>query len=84
MSAFELIRILALVLTEIAVGVVVCAVMSRIAGADNRSPIVWSIITVAFCIGSVAIPVPFVRLVVAGDAVFAAMFFANLIRLPSL
>ena len=72
------------ILLEVLVAVVVCGVIWRVADADNRSPILWSIITAALCIASIAVPFPLVRLVFAGGVTLCAMFVTNLVRLPPL
>jgi hypothetical protein len=58
--------------------------MWRVADADNRSPILWSVITALLCIAGVAVPFPLVGFIVAGGVVLSAMFVTNLIRLPPL
>jgi hypothetical protein len=80
MSGSWLIR----VLVEVAIAGAVCGVMGRVADADNRQPLFWAAISIVVCVASLAIPVPIVRLMLAGGAVLAAMFVTNLVRLPSL
>jgi hypothetical protein len=80
MAAGALIGILA----EILIGAVVCGVIWRVADADNRSPLLWSAITFAICVGSVAIPFPYARQLFAGGVALTAMFVTNLVRLPAL
>ena len=72
------------ILLEIVLGLMIVGIMWHVADADNRSPILWNLITVAICIASVALPVPVVRLFFAGGLVLCAMFVTNLTRLPPL
>jgi hypothetical protein len=75
---------LVLIVAEAIAAMYVCYAMSRIAAADNRSPLAWGAITAALCLASVAVPVPFIRQVFAGYAAFGALFIRNLISLPPL
>jgi hypothetical protein len=70
------------VVVEVVVGLVVCGFTSRVADADNRSPLVWGALTAVLCLASLTIPVPIFRLVLAGAVVFVTMYVINLIRLP--
>lgn len=47
--------------------------MARIASADGHSPWLWGIVTVAACLASAVIPLPFVRVLIAFVVVFVAM-----------
>jgi len=71
-------------LLEIACGISLCFVMSQVANADNRSPLLWAAITFLLCLISLLIPVPFFRLLLPMLVVLVAMFVCNLIRPPRL
>jgi hypothetical protein len=58
--------------------------MSRVANADNRSPLVWAAITFLLCLISLLIPVPIFRLLLPTLVVPAAMFVCNVIWPPRL
>jgi hypothetical protein len=73
---------LATIVAEMTVGLLVSAAAAWAASTDNRSPLVWAVITVVLCVGSSVIPLPVVRVILAGYAAFLAMFVRNLIRLP--
>ncbi len=61
----------------IGIVIIVAAVvmMVKVADIENRSPVVWGSLTVASCIGAVAlIPVPLVNLLVGVVAPLVGMF----------
>jgi len=58
---------------EIILGVVLCAGMAKIASADDQSGIVWGFVTFIILLGCLAIPIPYVRVLIAGGATFVAM-----------
>jgi hypothetical protein len=59
---------------ELALMFAVCAVVAKIASADDQSGILWFGVTFALCMTSLYfVPLPFVRLGIAGAAAFGAM-----------
>jgi hypothetical protein len=62
---------------EIFLAIAASVAMGKIADADGRSPIVWGIITLATCAGSFAIPLPFLRILLAFIVAFVAMMVAK-------
>ena len=54
--------------------------MARLAGQENRSGLLWGLVTFALCFLCSLIPLPFVRVLIAGAISFGAMFAAKLIR----
>lgn len=51
----------------------ICVVMAKIASADDQSGMTWFFVTFFLCMGSLLIPLPFIRLLIAGVLSFAAM-----------
>jgi hypothetical protein len=72
--------VLARIILETFCAAIVCAVLGRVADADGHSPLVWAGLTLALCVASLLIPVPVLRLVVAGYVAILAMFLYNLLR----
>jgi hypothetical protein len=57
----------------------VCLFMYRLAEHEETSGWLWLLITFVLCLGSAAIPLPFVRILIAGGAAFGAMFLFKLL-----
>jgi hypothetical protein len=72
--------VLARIIMETFCAAIVCAVLGRVADADGHSPMVWAGVTLALCLASLLVPVPVLRLVLAGYVAIAAMFIYNLLR----
>jgi hypothetical protein len=53
---------------EIALAVLAGVAVGKIADVEGRSALMWGIITVALCFASLAIPLPFLRVILAGVA----------------
>lgn len=64
---FELLLIIAL-----------CVGMWKVAEQEDLSGPTWGTLTFAICIGSMLIPLPFVRVIVAGVVVFGIMLAYNI------
>ena len=64
-------------MVEIALGIAACGAMAKIADADGRSGIVWGVITLALCAVSVAVPLPFLRIILAFVVAFILMMVAK-------
>ncbi len=62
---------------EIILGIIVCSVMGKFASASNRSAVIWGAITFVLCAVSLLIPLPFLRIGIAGIIAFVAMTFTN-------
>ena len=62
---------------EIGLAIAACVAMAKIADADARSSIVWGIITLAICAASFAIPLPFLRVLLAFIVAFVLMMVAK-------
>lgn len=58
---------------EILMIVAACVAMARIASADDQSVGLWVGVTIALCLASLMIPLPFVRVLLAAVAAFVAM-----------
>ena len=65
---------------EIVLGIALCVVMGKIASADNQSPWVWGIVTFVLCAASLLIPLPFLRIGIAGAATFIGMIVYKSVR----
>lgn len=51
---------------EIGLIVVVCGILYRMADADRAaSPILWTVLTALICLGCLAIPLPYLRMILA-------------------
>jgi hypothetical protein len=72
--------VLARIILEAVCAAIVCAVLGRVADADGHNPFVWAAVALGLCLVSLLIPVPVLRLVLAGYAAIAAMFVYNLVR----
>jgi succinate-acetate transporter protein len=62
---------------EIGLAVAACILMSKIADAEGRSTLVWGTLTLLLCVGSLAIPLPFLRILLAGVVAFIALMVAK-------
>ena len=71
---------LARIILEAFCAAIVCAVLGRVADADGHSPLVWASVTLALCVASLLVPIPVLRLVLAGYVAITAMFVYNLLR----
>lgn len=58
---------------ELALGVAVCVTMAKLAAADDYSAVAWFLVTLALCVLSIMVPLPFLRFVLAGIASFLAL-----------
>ncbi|MBI1336473.1 MAG: hypothetical protein GC164_05875 [Phycisphaera sp.] len=58
---------------EIILGIGACVVMAKVASADDQSGVLWFFVTFALCIGALFIPLPFIRMLIAGIVAFVAM-----------
>ena len=67
---------------EIVVGIAVCVAMYRIADADDESGILWFFITFGLCIAALAIPLIFLRFMIAGVASFILLIFFKMSNQP--
>ncbi len=65
---------------EIGLGIAACVIMSKIASADDESPILWGVVTFGLCCLSVFIPLPFLRILIAWGASFALMIVVKMRR----
>lgn len=65
---------------ELALAFSAIAIMSRIAVADNESGLVWGGVTFALCLGSLLIPLPALRILLAMVAAFVLMFVVKIVR----
>ena len=64
---------------ELAVLIGACVVMYRVAQAEDLSGAFWVLITFSLCIGSLFLPLPFLRIIIAGAAAFGAMLVFKLL-----
>ena len=58
---------------EVALGIGMCVIIGKIADADGQSGIIWGAVTFLLCFGSLAMPLPFLRILIAGVAAIALM-----------
>jgi hypothetical protein len=58
---------------EIILAIAACGAMAKIAAADGRSPIAWGTITLAVCAASLAVDMPFLRVLLAFLVAFVAL-----------
>lgn len=58
---------------ELILGVVLCFGMAKIASADDLSGILWGFLTFLILLGCAMIPIPYVRVLIAGAAAFVGM-----------
>jgi hypothetical protein len=58
---------------EVGLVVMTCLAMGKVADADGRSALVWALITLGFCLASIVIPLPFLRILIAGMLSFIAL-----------
>jgi hypothetical protein len=65
---------------EIAVIVAACVLMWRVAAMDDGSPVIWAAVTLGLCLASLAIPLPFVRVLIAVAVAFVAMIAVKVIK----
>ncbi len=64
---------------EIALGIGLCVSMAKIASADGRNGFLWGLITFGLCAASWLIPIPYLRMLIAGIVVFIAMIAVKVI-----
>ena len=62
---------------EIALTIGLVVGMARLAAADDRSPILWGVITLSLCALALFIPFPFFRMLIVAVVVFLAMIVAK-------
>ena len=65
---------------ELLVLVGVCIAIGKIASADGKSGFLWGMVALLLCFLSMAIPLPFLRLGIAGVATFVLMTVVNMLR----
>lgn len=58
---------------EILIGIAAIVAMSRIASAENKSPVIWGAVTFGICVLCLAIPLPLIRMGIAFMLAFVAM-----------
>jgi hypothetical protein len=63
---------------ELALVAAACVGMGKIADAEGRSSLMWGILTLGLCLAaSVVIPLPLLRILIAGVAAFIIMMVAK-------
>ena len=58
----------------------VCVVMAKIANMENQSGPLWVGIAFLLCMASLMVPLPFLRILLAGILAYILMFVRNMIR----
>ncbi|HUG90430.1 MAG TPA: hypothetical protein VML55_06335 [Planctomycetaceae bacterium] len=58
---------------EVALGIALCVIIGKIADADGQSGIIWGAVTFLLCFASLAIALPFLRILFAGVAAVVLM-----------
>lgn len=56
-----------------------CVFMYRLAEHEETSGWLWALLTFVLCLGSGLIPLPFLRVLIAGGVAFGALFIYNLL-----
>ncbi len=56
--------------------------MAKAARIEERSPLAWGGLTALYCIASLALPLPLLRIGIAGIASFATMFVCKIVQAP--
>ena len=56
-----------------------CVFMARVADAENRSGLLWGLLTFVLCLLCLGIPLAFLRVIIAGAVSFGVMFAHKLI-----
>ena len=64
---------------ELAMVVCLCMFMDYVAVAEHRSRVFWVLATFVLCVVCQGIPLPYLRVVIAGVASFGIMFAHKLI-----
>ena len=65
---------------EFLMGWALCVVMYMIADIEERSPLLWGVITFVLCLLSLLIPIPFARILLAGVVAIAGMMACKMMR----
>jgi hypothetical protein len=65
---------------ETLAGLLVCGMLGLVADADGHSWLAWAGVTFVLCAASLLLPLPLVRMVLAGYAAVGLMFAYNLVR----
>ena len=65
---------------EIGMAVGICMIMAKIADADGRSAFTWGAIAVLICIGCLAVPLPFIRFLIARAVAFGCMMVTKALQ----
>jgi len=58
---------------EILLGIAVCVIVAKVAEADDESAVIWFCITFALCVAALTVPLPILRMLLAGLASFLIM-----------
>lgn len=64
---------------EIVIGIAAVVAMVRIADAEEQSRLLWGSVTVGLTILSLLLPLPIVRVALAGILAFVAMFVYKIV-----
>lgn len=64
---------------ELALGIALCVVMGKVASTENRSGLAWGFITLGLLVGCLFIPLPFLRVLIAGVLSVVAMTLYKII-----
>lgn len=63
---------------------IACVVMMmKIAGLENQSPVVWGVVTAGLCVLCMAVPLPYVRVLLGLGLSFGLMTGYNMMRGPA-
>jgi len=65
-------------LVELAMLIAAVVLMVRVASMEGRSAVLWGVLTLVLCIGSAAIPLPMIRIVIAVVVSYGIMFALKL------
>ena len=65
---------------EIILIIGISVMMGRLAGSEGKSGALWGFATFGVCMGSLLIPLPFLRVLISGAAVFVAMIYYSITK----
>lgn len=64
---------------EIILAILLCGIMYKIADQEQLSGVAWGGLTMLVCVASVFVPLPYLRVIIAGVAMFVAMIIYKIV-----
>ena len=65
---------------EVGLGIAACFAVAKVASVENESGIIWGAITFLLCAVSLLVPLPFLRIFIAGLLAFVLMIVYKMTR----